>query len=131
MKKIVIIFILFINLIACAYNGNINEKKSINPRYYIPYEEIQMIAGANNAQDVISRSRPAWLMGRGMDGLFGKDSTPLLIFINGIQMQMGGLDALNSISVEIIKDIKFFTPSEATIMYGTNNMGGIIEIRTR
>jgi hypothetical protein len=46
-------------------------------------------------------------------------------------MQMGGLDALNSISVEIIKDIKFFTPSEATIMYGTNNMGGIIEIRTR
>jgi hypothetical protein len=131
MKTKQILFILFINLMACAYNGNITEKKSIKPRYYIPYEEIQMIAGANNVQDVISRSRPAWLRGRGMDGLFGKNSTPLLIYINGIQMQMGGLDALNSISVDIIKDIKFLTPSEATIVYGTNNMGGIIEIRTR
>ena len=44
---------------------------------------------------------------------------------------MGDIDALRSISINSIKDIKFLSPSEATTMYGTNNMGGIIEIRTR
>ena len=49
--------------------------------------------------------------------------------MNGIPM--GGLDALSSISVNMVKDIKFLTPSEATTMYGTNNMGGVIEVRTK
>ena len=120
MKTKLILFIIFINLMACASNGNAAERKSVKPRYYISAEELQTIIGVNDALDIISRSRPMWLRGKGMGAT---------VYMNGIQM--GGLDALNSISVDIIKDIKFLTPSEATTMYGTNNMGGVIEIRTR
>ena len=120
MKTKLILFIMFINLMACASNGNATERKSVKPRYYIPNEEIQTIIGVNNVYDIVSRSRPVWLRGRGAEPS---------VYMNGIPM--GGLDALSSISVNMVKDIKFLTPSEATTMYGTNNMGGVIEVRTK
>tara|TARA_B110000438_G_scaffold148047_1_gene142594 strand:+ start:206 stop:568 length:363 start_codon:yes stop_codon:yes gene_type:complete len=120
MKTKLILLIFFITLMACATNGTIGEKKSVKPRYHIPNEEIVKIVGASDALDVISRSRPVWLRSKGIEPS---------VYMNGIQM--GGLDALRSISINSIKDIKFLTPSEATTMYGTNNMGGVIEIRTR
>jgi len=120
MKTKLILFITFINIMACASNGNATERKSVKPRYYIPSEELLTIVGVNSALDVISRSRPMWLRGKGVEAT---------VYMNGIQM--GGLEALNSISIDIIKDIKFLTSSEATTMYGTNNIGGVIEIRTR
>ena len=46
-------------------------------------------------------------------------------------MYIGGLNELNYISVQTIIDMKLLSPSEATTIYGTNNMLGAIEIRTR
>jgi hypothetical protein len=120
MKTKLILLTFFIILFACSNNGAVTERKTVKPRYYIPTEEIQTIVGVNNAYDIISRSRPMWLRGKGMEASVYMNSIP-----------MGGLDALNSISVNMVKDIKFLTPSEATTMYGTNNMGGVIEVRTK
>ena len=44
---------------------------------------------------------------------------------------MGGLDQLDNISINSVKEIKFLPSAEATTMYGTNNMGGVIEIQSR
>lgn len=120
MKTKLILSIFFITLMACATNGPLGERKSVKPRYHIPNEEILKIVSASDALDVISQSRPTWLRSKGIEPS---------VYMNGIQM--GDLSALRSISINIIKDIKFLTPSEATTMYGTNNMGGVIEIRTR
>ena len=46
-------------------------------------------------------------------------------------IQMGALDALGNISVHSIQEIRFLPPSEATTMFGTNNMGGVISIKSR
>ena len=120
MKTKLILLIFFITLMACATNGDLVERKSIKPRYHIQNDEILKIVSASDALDVISQSRPTWLRSKGLEPS---------VYMNGIQM--GDLSALRSISINIIKDIKFLTPSEATTMYGTNNMGGVIEIRTR
>ncbi|MBT3737706.1 MAG: TonB-dependent receptor plug domain-containing protein [Candidatus Marinimicrobia bacterium] len=120
MKTKLILLTLFLVFAACSNGGTVNEKKTVKPRYYIPNEEIQTIIGVNNVYDIVSRSRPVWLRGRGAEPS---------VYMNGIPM--GGLDALSSISVNMVKDIKFLTPSEATTMYGTNNMGGVIEVRTK
>ena len=118
MKTKLILLLLFLNLIACASNGE--ERKPAKPRYYISHEEIQALIGPNNALEIISRTRPFWLRGSG-----GEAS----VYMNNIEM--GTLESLNNISIDIIKNIKFLTHSEATTMYGTNNTGGVIEIRTK
>jgi hypothetical protein len=46
-------------------------------------------------------------------------------------MLMGGLDQLDNISINSVKEMRFLPSSEATTMYGTNNMGGVIEIKSR
>lgn len=120
MKTKLILLSFLVTLMGCGSNSDVGKRKPVKPRYYIPNEEVLKIVGASDAFDVISRSRPAWLRSRGIEPS---------VYMNGIQM--GDIDALRSISINSIKDIKFLSPSEATTMYGTNNMGGIIEIRTR
>ena len=120
MKTKLILLSLLVILMGCGSNSDVGKRKPVKPRYHIPNEEILKIVGASDAFDVISRSRPVWLRSRGIEPS---------VYMNGIQM--GDIDALRSISINSIKDIKFLSPSEATTMYGTNNIGGIIEIRTR
>ena len=44
---------------------------------------------------------------------------------------MCGVESLDNISIQAIQEMKYLSPSEATTMYGTNNMGGAIEIKSR
>ena len=51
------------------------------------------------------------------------------LYMNG--MLMGGLDQLGNISINSVKEMRFLPSAEATTMSGTNNMGGVIEIKSR
>ena len=118
MKTKRILLLLSILFVGCASNGE--ARAPSKPRNFISYEEIQTIAVATTAKDVIELARPFWLRGKGIDPA---------VYMNNIQMS--GVDALDNISYYSIQEIKFFSPAEATTMFGTNNMGGAISIKAR
>ena len=118
MKTKLILIIGFFIFVGCGSSGA--ERKSSKPRNFISFEEIQTIAGATTAQDLVELARPFWLRNKGIDPR---------VYMNNIQM--GALDALGNISVNAIQEIRFLPPSEATTMFGTNNMGGVISIKSR
>jgi hypothetical protein len=118
MKSKLFLFLCVFMLIGCASNGA--ERKPMKPKNFISQEEIKELAIAGTAKDAIEIARPTWLRRRGLDPS---------IYMNGVLM--GGLDQLDNISINSVKEIKFLPSAEATTMYGTNNMGGVIEIKSR
>jgi hypothetical protein len=112
------LFLSIFMLIGCTSNGA--ERKPMRPKNFISQEEIKELAIAQTAKDAIEISRPIWLRRKGIDPS---------IYMNG--MLMGGLDQLDNISINSVKEMRFLPSAEATTMYGTNNMGGVIEIKSR
>ena len=116
--KLILLFSLIL-FVSCASSGA--ERKPSRPRNFISFEEIQSLSGAFTAKDVGVLARPFWLR-----GLAGYDPS---VYINSIEM--GGVESLENVSIQAIQEMKYLSPSEATTMYGTNNMGGAIEIKSR
>jgi len=112
------LFLSIFILIGCASNGA--ERKPMRTKNFISQEEIKELAIARTAKDAIEISRPTWLRRKGINPS---------IYMNG--MLMGGLDQLDNISINSVKEMRFLPSAEATTMYGTNNMGGVIEIKSR
>ena len=113
----------FIIVLLLGCNSNISSDRPIRQRNKILQEEIIEMKGVNSALDIINISRPNWL--RSGVGT----ASNISIYQNG--MLIGGLDELKYISVQTIIEMKLLSPSEATTIYGTGNMLGAIEIRTR
>ena len=118
MKLKLFLFLSIFILIGCTSNGA--ERKPMRTKNFISQEEIKELAVARTAKDAIEISRPIWLRRKGIDPS---------IYMNG--MLMGGLDQLDNISINSVKEMRFLPSAEATTMYGTNNMGGVIEIKSR
>ena len=118
MKSKLFLFLCVFILIGCASNGA--ERKPMRPKNFISQEEIKELAIAGTAKDAIEIARPIWLRRKGMYPS---------IYMNGILMS--GLDPLDNISINSVKEMRFLPAAEATTMYGTNNMGGVIEIKSR
>ena len=116
--KILLIFWMVIFVAGCTSNGT--GRKPMRPKNFISQEEIKELATARTAKDAIEIARPIWLRRKGIDPS---------IYMNGILM--GGLDPLDNISINSVKEMRFLPSAEATTMYGTNNMGGVIEIKSR
>ena len=117
----ILLTILVIIIISCT--STVQSNKPMKQRNKILQEEIVELKGVNSAIDIINVARPNWL--RSGVGT----SSNISVYQNG--MYIGGLSELNYISVQTIIDMKLLSPSEATTIYGTNNMLGAIEIRTR
>ncbi|MAV15306.1 MAG: hypothetical protein CMG08_00630 [Candidatus Marinimicrobia bacterium] len=113
----------FIIVLLLGCSSNISSDRPIRQRNKILQEEIIEMKGVNSALDIINISRPNWL--RSGVGT----ASNISIYQNG--MLIGGLDELKYISVQTIIEMKLLSPSEATTIYGTGNMLGAIEIRTR
>ena len=117
----ILLTILITIIISCS--STVPSNKPMKQRNKILQEEIVELKGVNSAIDIINVARPNWL--RSGVGT----SSNISVYQNG--MYIGGLSELNYISVQTIIDMKLLSPSEATTIYGTNNMLGAIEIRTR
>ena len=115
----ILLTILVTIIISCS--STVPSNKPMKQRNKILQEEIVELKGVNSAIDIINVARPNWL--RSGVGT----SSNISVYQNG--MYIGGLSELNYISAII--DMKLLSPSEATTIYGTNNMLGAIEIRTR
>ena len=120
-KMKILLTILVTIIISCS--STVPSNKPMKQRNKILQEEIVELKGVNSAIDIINVARPNWL--RSGVGT----SSNISVYQNAIYI--GGLSELNYISVQTIIDMKLLSPSEATTIYGTNNMLGAIEIRTR
>ena len=116
--NMLLILCMVIFVAGCTSNGTV--RKPMRPKNFISQEEIKELATARTAKDAIEIARPIWLRRKGIDPS---------IYMNGILI--GGLDPLDNISINSVKEMRFLPSAEATTMYGTNNMGGVIEIKSR
>ena len=100
----------------------------------ITSEEIAAGAGAT-AYEVIQRLRPSYLHTRGaMRGAPTADSNNLeavdvVVYVG--DNRVGGSDQLRQISVSDIREIRYFTASEATTKWGTGHSAGAIQVLSR
>ncbi|MFQ5639114.1 MAG: TonB-dependent receptor plug domain-containing protein [bacterium] len=118
MRAICFCFFLVVLYTACASTGpkTTRSKKSAN---VISVEEIAKTT-AQNAYEVIQRLRPGLLIARGME--------PTVYLDN---MKQGRLSSLYNIYASDIEEIKYLSPNEATLRFGTGNIGGAFLIKTK
>lgn len=79
------------------------------------------------AYEVVQRLRPGWLRGRGPASISGAQARPL-VYIDGIRS--GGIEALENVHAGIITEIRFMSGRDASVAYGLDHGGGVIEVET-
>jgi hypothetical protein len=122
--------------IGCA-SGGASGGTAPGPRQnsnLISTEEITDAAAAN-AYDLIQRLRPNFLRTRGAvhgtpNGTTNKiEYVDLVVYLN--ENRLGGTDQLRQISTSDIREIRYFSASEATTKWGTGHSAGAIQIVSR
>ena len=88
----------------------------------ITADELEGVVEAN-AYDVISRLRPQWLRRR------GRSLLPA-VFRDNIRVGTD-IEALKSIRLENVLELRYLNASDATMRWGTGFTGGVIQIVTR
>jgi len=100
----------------------------------ISSEEITASA-APTAYDVIQKLRPNFLRTRGavhgapVGGNNMIETVDLVVYLN--ENRLGGSDQLRQISTTDIREIRYFSASEATTKWGTGHSAGAIQIVSR
>ena len=90
---------------------------------------------ARDAYGIVQQYRSAWLRTRTATSFQLQDSTSgqraggVQVYVNG--MRWGEVERLREIPLVEIVEIRYRSGSEATMLYGTNNSGGVIEVLTR
>lgn len=108
-------------LAACASTGGSSDGGPRRDPNVITAEELVDFA-TTNALDAIRRLRPRWLQGRG-------NLRPMVV-IDGARMD-NLEDALQSIQAASVRTMRYMSASDATMRFGTNFLGGAIEVTTR
>jgi hypothetical protein len=84
---------------------------------------------ARDAYGIVQQYRSAWLRSRGVTSF--RDSTAGLVqvYVNGTRW--GEVERLRDIPLVEITEIRYRSGQEATMLYGANHAGGVIEVLTR
>lgn len=80
--------------------------------------------GAINAYEAVTRLRPMYIQERGQISLI--DQSRVQVFVN--DMHLGGIGWLRTIPTGEISWIRYLSPSEATVRYGSRAGGGAIVV---
>jgi hypothetical protein len=94
----------------------------------ITEQEVATSLGAN-AFEVINRARPAFLRQRGQTTVTQGGSTYATVYVNS--QQYGDVTSLRGISVDQIREIRYYSASEAVTKFGSQNGTGVIQIITK
>ena len=113
--------------IACATAGTSTSGVRRDPNL-ISEQEIATSNGAN-AYEVVSRARPAFLKQRGHATIMQGGSDYATVYINS--QQYGEVTSLRGITVDQIKEIRYYSASEAVSKFGSQNGTGVIQIITK
>jgi len=113
------------SLIACAPPPSYYSYE--NDRSVITFPEIQRVH-AQSALDVVRRTRPNFLVSRGLTTILGNSSDLPTVYVDG--MRYGPIRTLNDIPASSIAEIRLYRASESA-QFGLGNTGGVLMARTR
>ncbi len=101
----------------------------------ISEEEIAALGGTvQTAYGIVQRLRPAMLRVRSgstsssTDGTSSMDASATEMAVYLDNQKMGGVRALDEITLSQIKEIRYLNASDATTLFGTGNMAGAIQV---
>ncbi|MFB0517150.1 MAG: hypothetical protein ACETWG_11190 [Candidatus Neomarinimicrobiota bacterium] len=123
--KLIIITIGAIGLLSCSAISEIPGQATISFDDTIRFEDIQA-RSAPNTLALIEELRPYWLRGEVTE--YGEGSN-LIVYVDRIRI--GGVRELAHIPISSIEQIRFLTPSEASIELGETGVDGAILVITR
>ena len=78
----------------------------------------------DNLRDAVRRLRPAWLRPRGSTGTTLESGLP--VYMDNVRA--GDITRLESIPVEMVQEVRFLDPRDATFRWGTGHTRGAIEV---
>jgi len=92
--------------------------------------EDEIIASlASDAYDAIEKLRANFLTSRGRTSFRANDSPLPTVFVDGLKY--GPISTLKTIPASSVAEIRLFRSWEATSLYGTGFMSGVIAVTTR
>lgn len=116
--------ILGLSLAACARATTLDDATQDRDSIYAP--EI-VAAQANDAYEAVARLRPEFLQGSTAptraDG-----STSVRVYLD--DHELGGPDALRTVHLDEVTQIKYLTPGQALIRWGVRYVKGVILVST-
>jgi len=112
-------------LLLTSCSGSPGADAPPRPRSSISADEI---AGANadTAMEVIRRLRPEYLRSRGSQSLQSAGPVYPVVYASGVRL--GGLEQLRFIQSSDVEVIRFIGAADATMLWGTGHIGGVIEV---
>ena len=84
---------------------------------------------ARDAFGVVQQYRPQWLRSRGRTSFTNADAGLVQLYVNG--SRWGDIERLREIPITEVIEIRYRSGQEATMRYGNNHAGGVIEVRMR
>jgi len=78
----------------------------------------------------IQRLRPRWVRPRAVSATAGSSGDQVMLFVDGVPR--GTVSDLRTISMEVVVEVEYFSPSQAGFKFGTlGGNAGVVEVRTR
>ena len=104
------------------------QKAPRRDRNKITAEEILDKPSAQNALDVIRALRPQWLSSRGPTTILQQE---VGIVVYRDNSKLGTIDELRSVPADQIGELRFYSPGDATMRFGTDHPSGAIEVEMK
>ena len=118
-----------IGLVAMTTVGEAQKQKAPRrDRNKITAEEIAEKPAAQNAHDIIKALRPQWLSSRGPTTILMQE---VGIVVYRDNSKLGSIDELRSIPADQIGELRFYSPGDATMRFGTDHPSGAIEVEMK
>jgi len=87
--------------------------------------------GATTVQtlyDVVRALRPAWLLQRRPTALLRQNEVSLVVYVDG--SRFGDAESLRQITPNVVRSVRYYSPSEAQARFGPGHLQGAIEVST-
>ena len=84
---------------------------------------------ARDAYGLVQQYRPVWLRVRGATSFQDQTEGQVQVYVNGTRW--GDVERLRGIPIVDIQELRYRSGAEATMRYGANHAGGVIEVSTR
>ena len=97
-------------------------------RNLITTDEIEEIS-TTTAYEIVDRLRPSWLRNQGPVSIRSAGTATFpMVYID--EVRSGGVEALNRVSSQIIREIRFINGRDATTRWGLDHGAGVILVLT-
>lgn len=111
--------------------GSTHDAGKLPSSYELLTADEMSTTSALTADEAIRMRRPAYLRKQGPKTVVTTYRSTMypVVYLNGVYY--GDVESLKSLYVSDIRDIRYIEPKEATIMFGTGHVAGVIMVNTK